>query len=426
MIALVLVFIALLIVGAPIAFALGLASMVYVTLETQLPLMIVFQRMFTSLDSFPFMAIPFFILAGALMNASGLADQIIAFSRAIVGHLAGGLANVSIVASMLFGGVSGSAIADSSALGSILIPAMVKEGYHARFAAAVNATSSTMGIIIPPSIPMILAGVATSLSIRELFFGGLVPGLLVGVGLLFVTTIISRHRGYSRFERTPRSRCCAYDFGAIPAFLMVAIILGGILGGIFTATEASVIAVFYALLVGLLYRRLTFANVHRALVDTVTSSAVVMVVIATAGVITWLLAYSRIPQTLAAGLGTAVQSPLLLLAHPRRSRSWWQAPCSMSRRACWSSAPMLLPMVRVAGIDPIHFTVVMVFALAIGLTTPPVGTTMMISSHIGGVPVLVVARASIPYILIMVLILFALIFFPQLVLWAPQFLFRGG
>jgi tripartite ATP-independent transporter DctM subunit len=424
-IALVLVFVGLLIVGAPIAFALGLASIVYVMVETQLPLMVVFQRMFTSLDSFPFMAIPFFILAGALMNASGLADQIIAFSRALVGHLAGGLANVSIVASMLFGGVSGSAIADSSALGSILIPAMVKEGYHARFAAAVNATSSTMGIIIPPSIPMILAGVATSLSIRELFFGGLVPGLLVGVGLLIVTTIISRRRGYSRFARTPLLDMLRHTLRAIPAFMMVAIILGGILGGIFTATEASVVAVFYALLVGFLYRRLTFANLYKALVDTITSSAVVMVVIATAGVITWLLAYSRIPQALAANLGTAVQSPVLLLMILALAFVVAGTVLDVSPGVL-VFGPILLPMVRVAGIDPIHFTVVMVFALAIGLTTPPVGTTMMISSHIAKVPVLLVARASIPYILMMLLILFALVLFPELILWAPRFLFRGG
>ena len=425
MIALVLVFVVLLVVGAPVAFALGLASMVYVTLETQLPLMIVFQRMFTSLDSFPFMAIPFFILAGALMNASGLADQIIAFARAIVGHLAGGLANVSIVASMLFGGVSGSAIADSSALGSILIPAMVKEGYHARFAAAVNATSSTMGIIIPPSIPMILAGVATNLSIRELFFGGLVPGILVGVGLLIVTTVISRRRAYSRFDRAPLLGMLSATLRAIPAFLMVAIILGGILGGIFTATEASVVAVFYALLVGFLYRRFTFANLVKALVDTITSSAVVMVVIATAGVITWLLAYSRIPQTLAANLGTAVQSPLLVLIILALAFVVAGTVLDVSPGVLLFG-PVLLPMVRVAGIDPIHFTVVMVFALAIGLTTPPVGTTMMISSHIARVPLLVVARANIPFILMMLLILFALILFPGLVLWAPRLLFGGG
>lgn len=425
MIALVLVFLGLLVIGAPIAFALGLASIVYVTVETQLPLMIVFQRMFTSLDSFPFMAIPFFILAGALMNASGLADQIIAFSRAIVGHMAGGLSNVSIVASMLFGGVSGSAIADSSALGSILIPAMNREGYHARFSAAINATSSTMGIIIPPSIPMILAGVATNLSIRDLFFGGLVPGLLVGVGLLIVSTFISYRRKYARYARPPFRAIAMATLRAVPAFLMVAIILGGILGGIFTATEASVVAVIYALTIGLLARRLTFANLYRALVDTMTSSAVVMVVIATAGVITWLLAYSRIPQALAASLGAAVTSPVLLLVILALAFVVAGTVLDVSPGVLLFG-PILLPMVRAAGIDPIHFTVVMVFALAIGLTTPPVGTTMMISAHIAQIPVLEVARGSVPFILMMLLILFALILFPGLILWAPAILFRGG
>ncbi len=425
MIALVLVFLGLLVIGAPIAFALGLASVVYVTVETQLPLMIVFQRMFTSLDSFPFMAIPFFILAGALMNASGLADQIIAFSRAIVGHMAGGLSNVSIVASMLFGGVSGSAIADSSALGSILIPAMNREGYHARFSAAINATSSTMGIIIPPSIPMILAGVATNLSIRDLFFGGLVPGLMVGVGLLIVSTFISYRRKYARYARPPLREILMATLRAVPAFLMVAIILGGILGGIFTATEASVVAVIYALTVGMLARRLTFANLYRALVDTMTSSAVVMVVIATAGVITWLLAYSRIPQALAASLGAAVQSPLLLLIILALAFVVAGTVLDVSPGVLLFG-PILLPMVRAAGIDPIHFTVVMVFALAIGLTTPPVGTTMMISAHIAQIPVLEVARGSIPFILMMLLILLALIVFPALILWAPAILFGGG
>lgn len=425
MIALLGVFLILLLIGAPIAFALGLASFVYVIVETPLPLLIVFQRMFTSLDSFPFMAIPFFILAGALMNASGLADQIIAFSRALVGHLAGGLANVSIVASMLFGGVSGSAIADSSALGSILIPAMGKEGYHLRFAAAVNATSSTMGIIIPPSIPMILAGVATSLSIRELFFGGLVPGILVGLGLLVVTTFISRRRSYAKYERTPLRLVALATLKAVPAFMMVAIILGGILGGVFTATEASVVAVIYALIVGLVYRRLTFRNLYKALVDTITSSAVVMIVIATAGVITWLLAYSRIPQALAASLGASVQSPVLVLVILALAFVVAGTVLDVSPGVLLFG-PILLPMVTVVGIDPIHFTVVMVFALAIGLATPPVGTTMMISSHIANVPVLRVAQASVPYVLMMLIILLALVVFPQLILWMPRLLFGGG
>lgn len=424
MIALLLVFLLLLTVGAPIAFALGIGSVVYVIVETPLPMMIVFQRMFTSLDSFPFMAIPFFILAGALMNASGLADKIIDFSRVLVGHFAGGLANVSIVASMLFGGVSGSSIADSSALGSILIPAMSKQGYHARFAAAINATSSTMGIIIPPSIPMILAGVATSQSIRALFLGGVVPGILVGVGLLVVSTLISHRRGYAKYDRATLRELAMATFRALPAFVMIFIILGGILGGIFTATEASVIAVLYALVVGLIARRLTFPNLYAALVSTVSSSAVVMVVIATAGVITWLLAYSRIPQALAATLGAAVESPVLILLTLAFALLIAGTVLDVSPGVLLFG-PILLPMVLELGIDPIHFTVVMVFALAIGLTTPPVGTTMMISSYIAKVPVLRVAQASLPFIVMMIAILVALILFPSLVIGLPRMLTGG-
>lgn len=424
MIALLLVFLLLLTVGAPIAFALGIGSVVYVIVETPLPMMIVFQRMFTSLDSFPFMAIPFFILAGALMNASGLADKIIDFSRVLVGHFAGGLANVSIVASMLFGGVSGSSIADSSALGSILIPAMSKQGYHARFAAAINATSSTMGIIIPPSIPMILAGVATSQSIRALFLGGVVPGILVGVGLLVVSTLISHRRGYAKYDRATLRELAMATFRALPAFVMIFIILGGILGGIFTATEASVIAVLYALVVGLIARRLTFPNLYAALVSTVSSSAVVMVVIATAGVITWLLAYSRIPQALAATLGATLESPVLILLTLAFALLIAGTVLDVSPGVLLFG-PILLPMVLELGIDPIHFTVVMVFALAIGLTTPPVGTTMMISSYIAKVPVLRVAQASLPFIVMMIAILVALILFPSLVIGLPRMLTGG-
>jgi len=405
----------LLTIGAPIAFTLGLASVAYVVVETQLPLMVVFQRMFTSLDSFPFMAIPFFILAGALMNASGLADQIIVFSRALVGHFYGGLANVSIVASMLFGGVSGSSIADSSALGSILIPAMNKEGYHPRFSAAVNATSSTMGIIIPPSIPLILAGVATSQSIRALFLGGVIPGIIVGLAFLALTTFISYRRGYPRYDRVSGRLLLVATVRALPAFFMVALILGGILGGIFTATEASVVAVLYALLIGFIYRKLTFKNLYGSVIETMTSSAVVMIVISTAGIITWLLAYSRIPQALAASLGAAVQSPTLVLLILALAFLAAGTVLDVSPGVLLFG-PILLPMVTAVGIDSVHFTVVMVFALAIGLATPPVGTTMMISAHIANVPVLAVAKASLPYVAMMIFVLLLLVLFPPLVI----------
>jgi tripartite ATP-independent transporter DctM subunit len=417
-------FAVLLIFGLPIAFALGLAGMAYVLLNTQLPLLVVFQRMFTSLDSFPFMAIPFFILAGALMNDSGLADLIIDFSQTLVGHLRGGLANVSIVSSMFFGGVSGSAVADASALGSILIPAMKREGYDHGFAAAVNATSSTMGIIIPPSIPMILAGVATGLSIRELFIGGIVPGILTAIGLLVVTMLISRRRNYKQYQKRATAGVVMRSaFQAIPAFIMVAIILGGIMGGIFTPTEASVVAVLYSLLMGLIYRRLTWERLRKALFESAISSAVVMIVISTAGLVTWLFAYSRVPQQLALYLTGIIDSPVLLLATLATILLLAGTVLDVSPGVLLFG-PIFMPVITALGIDPVHFVVVMVFALGIGLFTPPVGTTMMISAHIAGIPVLRVAREALPYLLIMVTLLYILVLFPNLVLWLPNLLFR--
>ncbi|MDQ3457802.1 MAG: TRAP transporter large permease [Deinococcota bacterium] len=417
------IFAVLLAIGVPIAFALGLAGVAYLVNETPLPMLAVFQRMFTSLDSFPFLAIPFFILAGALMNGSGLSEQIINFSRTLVGHLRGGLANVSIVASMFFGGVSGSAIADSSALGSILIPAMKREGYHARFAAAINATSSTMGIIIPPSIPMILAGVATQLSIRELFFGGIVPGVMVALGMILMTTYLAKKRGYQKYERASVRDVLVAGVRALPALGLVLIILGGIMAGVFTATEASVAAVLYALLLGLIYRRWSMPLLYRACVETVVSSAVVMIVISTAGFITWLLAYSLIPQALATSIGGTIDNPVVLLSLLALMFLLAGTILDVSPGVLLFG-PILLPVVRAVGIDPIHFGVVMVFGLAIGLFTPPVGTTMMISAHIAKTPVLGVARESVPYLFVMVVILFLLVFFSGLVLWLPTTLFR--
>lgn len=250
------------------------------------------------------------------------------------------------------------------------------------------------------------------------------PGILVGVGLLVVSTLISYRRGYAKYDRATLRELAMATFRALPAFVMIFIILGGILGGIFTATEASVIAVLYALVVGLIARRLTFQNLYAALVSTVSSSAVVMVVIATAGVITWLLAYSRIPQALAASLGAAVESPVLILLILSFALLIAGTVLDVSPGVLLFG-PILLPMVLELGIDPIHFTVVMVFALAIGLTTPPVGTTMMISSYIAKVPVLRVAQASGPFIVMMVAILVALVLFPSLVIGLPRMLTGG-
>lgn len=423
MIAILLTFLVLLVIGIPIAFALGLAAYVYVIFNTSLPPLIVFQRMFASIDSFPFMAIPFFMLAGNLMFAGGLADKIIDLSKVLVGHMRGGLANVSIVASMFFGGVSGSSVADASALGTVLVPAMKRQGYSSPFSAAINATSSTVGIIIPPSIPMILTGVATGLSIRELFFGGLLPGILVGIIMLITTTVISTRHNLPRTPRASIKQMLLVTLRATPALIMVFIILGGILLGIFTPTEASVVAALYGLLTGFLYRGLTWEKLHKAFIDSAISSAVVMMVIATAGVLTWLLAFSRIPQALAVYLSGVIDSPVLLMVILATAFLIAGTVLDVSP-AVLLFGPILLPVVQAIGVDPIFFGVIMVFALSIGLFTPPVGTTLIISAYISGDSVLSVARNCLPYLISMIVLLYLLIFCSDLVLWIPTALFR--
>jgi tripartite ATP-independent transporter DctM subunit len=417
------IFIALLLIGVPVAFTLGLVALAYIALETSLPPLVAFQRMFASVDSFPFVAIPFFMLAGNLMGAGGLAQRIIDMARALVGHLRGGLANVTVVSNMIMGGISGSSVADCSALGSILIPAMKKEGYKPQFAGAVNATASTMGIIIPPSIPMILTGAATSLSIRDLFFGGLVPGILIGLGMLVITTYISKRRNYPKYPRATGRELLKAVFRGLPAFIMVAIILIGIMTGIFTPTEASVAAVLYALLVGLIDRKMTWKGFYDSMLNAAVSSAVVMIVISTAGLLTWLLAYSMIPQQLTVSLAGVIDSPTTLLIV--LGVVFLLVGCVLDvSPAVLLFGPVLLPLVTAVGVDPIFFGVMMVFALAIGLITPPVGTTMMLSAYIAGVTILDVARESIPYIIYMIVLLYVLIFFQGLVLWVPNYLFH--
>ena len=420
---LTIIFVALLLIGVPVCFTLGLTALAYIYMETPLPPLLAFQRMFASVDSFPFVAIPFFMLAGNLMGAGGLAQRIIGMARALVGHLRGGLANVTVVSNMIMGGISGSSVADCSALGSILIPAMQKEGYSSRFAGAVNATASTMGIIIPPSIPMILTGAATSLSIRDLFFGGLVPGILIGLGMLVITTFISKQRGYPKFPRATRRELLKAVLRGAPAFIMVMIILLGIMTGIFTPTEASVAAVLYALVVGLIDRQLTWKGFYGSMLNAAISSAVVMIVISTAGLLTWLLAYSMIPQKLTVELAGVIDSPTTLLAV--LGAVFLLVGCVLDvSPAVLLFGPVLLPLVTAVGADPIFFGVMMVFALAIGLITPPVGTTMMLSAYIAGVTILDVARESIPYIIYMSVLLYVLIFCQGLVLWVPNYLFH--
>lgn len=414
----------LLVVGVPIAFSLALAASAFVMVETTLPGLIVVQRMVAGVDSFPFMAIPFFMLAGSLVNIGGLSDRIIALARSMVGHLPGGLANVSIVSSLLFAGVSGSSVADASGLGRVLIPAMKKDGYGDDFPAAINATSSTIGIIIPPSIPMILAAVATGLSVRDLFFGGAIPGLLAAISLLVASTFISWRRDYGNCGSVSLKVFGVSLLRALPVLALVAIILGGILAGIFTPTEASVIAVFYAMLLGAMFKTLTIAQFRAALVEAVIATVAVMLVIAASSVITWLLARSMLPQQLAVQISALGLPPMLLLGLMAIGFLMAGTVLDVSPGVLLL-APILMPVAIASGIDPVHFVVVLVFALAIGLFTPPVGTTLIISSFIAKRPVLSVARECFPFFVAMLVVLAMIVVVPELVLWLPHTLFSS-
>jgi tripartite ATP-independent transporter DctM subunit len=417
------VFFALVALSAPISIALGITAVVMLLGQTDLRLLVVVQRMFTGIDSFPLMAIPFFILAGHLMNAGGTTKRLITFCNALVGFLRGGLANISIVGNMIMAGISGSSVADASALGSIIIPSMKKEGYDADYAAAVNATASTIGIIIPPSIPMILLGVVASVSIRDLFLGGAIPGVVTGLILMSVSSYISYRRGYPKHERVTLPQALVLTLRSLPALLMPLVIVGGIVLGVFTPTEGAVIAVVYALIVGIaVYRELTWASLREALFETGVQTAVVLLVISTASVISWLLSYNLIPQKLAEAVQSYGPSQVALLAIV--------AVICLITGTVIDVAPAIIllgsvfaPIAFKLGVDPVHFGVLLVYGMAIGLFTPPVGTTLILSCYIADTTLFKSFKACLPFLIGMLLVLAGLVLFPQFALFLPRLLF---
>jgi len=424
MLLLIPVFFLLVALSLPISIALGITAVFLVVTQTSLPLLVVAQRMFTGIDSFPLMAIPFFILAGNLMNTGGVTTRLLDFCNLIVGFLRGGLAAVSIVGSMIFAGISGASVADASGLGSILIPAMNDEGYDPDYAAAINATSSTVGIIIPPSIPMILLGVVASVSIRDLFIGGALPGLAVGLTLLGISTYISYRRAYPKHDRVPWREGVRITLRSTPALLMPLLIVGGIILGVFTPTEAAVIAVVYALVVGFfLYRELTVKKVTIALEQTGVQTAVVLLVIATASAVSWLLSYNLAPQKLALWVQGILPSPTAFLAIVA-------AICLVAGTVIDVAPAIILfgavfaPVAQNVGVDPVHFGVTLVFSLAIGLFTPPVGTTLIISCYIAGTGMYESFKACLPFLIGMLGVLTALVLFPDFALFLPRLLFH--
>lgn len=423
-------FLGLLAIGLPVALVLGGTAIVYMTMVADLPLRIVPQRMFAGLDKFILMSIPFFVLAGFLMNEAQLTDRLIRFANLLVGRWRGGLAQVNVVTSMFFGGITGAATADTAAIGTILIPAMEKEGYRSDFAAAVTVSSSIVGPLIPPSIPMLVYGIASNASIGALFLAGLTPGVVVGLALLALNRRLLRNftPTAASFDSTAvdgvgaRLREVVQTVRtALIALVMPVIIVGGIVGGVFTPTESSAVAVVYALVVGLAMGTLTGRSIARTMTTAVVLTAAIMLIIANANLLGWVLAIEQIPQTVSAGFLSLTESRtvfllivvvLLLVIGLFLETSG----------AIIILVPVLLPAATQYGIDTVHFGVVLVFGLVIGLITPPVGLCLFIGSSIARVPVHTLSRALIPFLAVLIAVYLFFVFVPAASLWLPRLL----
>lgn len=414
-----LMFIVLLLINMPIAFALGIASAIVLLVDDTLPINTIVTRAFVGVDSFTLLAIPFFIIAGELMNAGGITERIVAFARSLVGNIRGGLAHVSIVSSMFFSGISGSATADSSAIGSMIIPAMKKNGFDADYAVAVNASSSAIGPIIPPSIMMVIYGSIANVSISQLFLGGVIPGLMVGMGLMGVAYYIAIKRNYPAPSRSELPPIISSFRDAAWAIFMPVIILGGIFSGIFTATEAGVVAVAYAALVGtFVYKTLTFNMVGTLLVNAAVTTAAAMFLIAMATSFAWLLSW--------AGFGVAVLNVLsgistdptiallLILAFILILGLFIEGiPILII------FTPVLLPVILGLGIDPVFFGVILIMSVVIGSVTPPVGILTYISCSIAKITISQAIRGLLPFCAVLIAVLIICALFPALIMTVP-------
>ncbi|WP_116654632.1 TRAP transporter large permease [Pelagibacterium sediminicola] len=412
-----------LILGVPVAVALGGASLAYVVLKG-LPDVVVIHRMIGGIDSFPLLAIPFFILAGHLMNTGGITTKIFAFARSLVGWLPGGLGHVNVGASVIFAGMSGAAVADAGGLGNVEIKAMREAGYDTDFSVGITAASSTIGPIIPPSLPLVIYGVMASVSIGELFAAGLVPGLLMAVSLMIMVAWYSWKRGYPRDGGISACRIWETFKQAFLPLLTPVIIVGGIAAGVFTPTEAAVAAVCYALFLGLaVYRTLTWRHLVRVSMDTIITSAAILMIVASAAVFAWILTSEQVATKLGAALlGITTNKQLLLLIMMLIVLLIGLFMETIA--AITILVPVLMPIAISAGIDPIHLGILLILNLMLGLLTPPVGMVLFVLSDVSGVPFERCVRATMPFILPLLIVLLLITFVPEIALWLPNVVYR--
>jgi len=419
---LVLLFVACLVLGVPVAFTMGLSGLAAILIQGTLNPLAAMQRIFAGIDSFPLMAVPFFILASELMIACGLTNALLVFANNLVGHIRGGLGHVNVLVSMLFAGISGSALADAAGPSAIVMRMMRRAGYDAHYAGALSAATATIGPIIPPSILMVIYAISDSrVTVAGLFLAGLLPGLLLGLALAAANHAISMKRGYRGREQRASTGEILQSMGtAVPALIMPFIILGGILGGVFTPTEAGAVASAYALLLGLVLRRLPAGRLYRVFVRAAVTTASVLLIVAMASLFGWLLTYLQIPQSLAAWTGGLTDdrlSVLLLLAG-------FALACGLvidTLPALIILTPVLAPIAAQFGIDPLHFAMMLVLNLTIGMITPPVGPVLFVIATVGRLKMEGLSRAVLPLLAAELLVLLLVILLPELSTTVPAF-----
>ncbi len=418
---LVVIFVVTLAIGVPVAFCLGLSTTAALLfgVDPVPTLTTVAQRMAASLNSFPLLAIPFFILAGELMNRGGMARRLVDFAKGLVGTLPGGLAYVNVVASMLFGAISGSAAAAASAVGGFMAPQMEAEGYDKNFSAAVNSTAATTGLLIPPSNILIVYSLASGgVSIAALFLAGYLPGILVGVSLMVVAGYWSFRANYPTSERLPLKEVLWRFLDALPSLFMLIVVIGGIVAGIFTATEAAAVAVLYALILAFGYQEVSWDDLPDTLLSTVNTTAIVMLLIATSIALSWMLSFENIPQLISEGILGLTESRIAILLLMNLILLVVGTFMDMTP-AVLIFTPLFLPIATNLGIDPVHFGIILVLNLCVGICTPPVGTVLFVGAAVGDTTISRMIRPMLPLYAAMVISLLLVTFAPWLSLWLP-------
>ena len=408
-----------LVLGVPVAVALGLSALIFIVVAG-MPEIVVIHNMVNGIDSFPLLAIPFFILAGHLMNTGGITQRIFTFARALVGWLPGGLGHVNVGASVIFAGMSGAAVADAGGLGTVEIKAMKDAGYDSDFSVGVTAASSTIGPIIPPSLPLVIFGVMASVSIGDLFAAGLIPGLLMALALMVMVAWYSKKRGYPKDNSFELRRLLSTGKRAFLPLLTPLIIIGGIVTGVFTPTESAIAAVFYALFLGIVvYRSLTWRHLVRVSMDTVETTAAILLIVAASTVFAWILTANQAALGLSEALFKVTDSKvgilLLIMLLVLLVGLFMETIAAIT-----ILVPILLPIAGQVGIDPVHLGILVVLNLMLGLLTPPVGMVLYVLSEVSGTPFERCVKATMPFFIPLLVVLFAVAFFPALTLWLPS------